>query len=290
MDTAASIDLDRRHAIFKKIKLGKGIEGKVAKDAYSILRKNVLSVPLIDEDVIGVVTVRDKIESKGFSIFDQEILTTLAEQAVIAIKNAQLYKEQENITIESIKALSAILDTKYPYAYTHSEIFENLVLALGKEMGLPGEEIRNLHYAALMPDAGKFEVPDRILKKRTRLTEKEFKIIKEHPQKTVTAIRHIDILKPAFPIILHHHERYDGRGYPGGLKADKIPIGSRILAVADAFEAMIYKRPYRKAKTIKEAVDEIIAHSGSQFDPSVVDAFLKIVKNGRLNQILHKKR
>lgn len=269
-----------------KMRIGKGVEGKVAKDGNAVLTNKFLSVPLVHEEIIGVITVADKIENKPFTSLDKEILSTLAEQAVIAIHNAKLYEEQEKVTIGSIKSLAALLDTKSPYTYTHSQAFVRIVLAIAQELHMNDEDLRALHHAALLPDAGKISVPEEILGKPSKLTTEEYRLIKEHPLKGAQILKHIDVLKPTIPIILHHHERFDGKGYPGGLKADQIPLGSRIMAVADAFEAMIYKRPYRKAMSFQSAVNEIKKYSGTQFDPEIVNAFLKLVDSGKIKDIL----
>jgi HD-GYP domain-containing protein (c-di-GMP phosphodiesterase class II)/ligand-binding sensor protein len=265
------------------------LEKRVAKNAKALLKKKFLAAPLIDEDVIGVISVRNKINNRGFDPFDEEILSTLCEQAVVAIKNAQLYAEQQKITLGSIKSLSTILDTKFSSGYRHSPAFADIVLSLGKELALNQEELKSLNYAAILHDAGKIGIPEEILKKPAKLTGKEYRLIKAHPSKGAEIIKHLDILKPALPIILHHHERYNGSGYPSGLKRQQIPLGARIMAVVDAFEAMIGTRPYRKTSSIKHALKEIKKNCGSQFDPQVVRAFEKLAMNGQIQKILKEK-
>ncbi len=273
----------------KKVKIGVGREGRVAERSASIFKPSYLCVPLLEEDTIGVISVSQRIDKKPFSVFDQEILTVLAEQAVIAIKNAQLYTEQEKLTLGSIKSLAAILKTRTSPRYTHSVAFVNIVSALGREMKLSSDERKSLRYAALLHDAGELMVPDEILAKRSKLTGKEYKIIKEHPVKGAEIIKPLVALKPVVPIILYHHERYDGKGYPKGLKGEQIPLGARIMAVADAFEAMVRARPYHKVFTVHRTASEIEKYSGSQFDPQVVKAFLRIVKRGEVKNLLKRK-
>lgn len=262
----------------KRLKIGYGIEGNCAAKGKAFLNKKIIAVPLISEDVIGVITIKCRLDKVGFDNSDLEILSTLAEQATVAIKNAQLYEEQERMLFGSIKSLANLLDSRSPNTYTHSELFVKIVLEIAEELKLTREEIRDLHYAALLPDAGKFGVPEEILKKPGGLSGKEYKIVKRHPLDSVKIIQPIEILKPVIPIILHHHERYDGTGYPDGLKKDKIPIGSRIMAVAETFEAMVSQRPYRGATTISKAIKEIRKNSGTQFDPKVVEVFLRVIK------------
>lgn len=267
------------------VKFGVGLEGKAAKESHAILKHDRLVVPLVSEDVIGVISVQQKQSGNPFTIFDQEILSTLAEQAVIAIKNAQVYQELEKITLGSIKSLGAILDTKSPSTYTHSNLYVNLALALGKELNLSKEDLRILHYAVLLPEAGKIGIPEDILKKPSRLTGDEYRLIKKHPVKGVQIIEPLEVLKPAIPLFLHHHEKYDGTGYPDRLKGEEIPLGARIMMVTDAFEAMVCKRPYRKRMSLSKAIVEIKKYSGTQFDPKVVEAFLKVIKKNSIKNL-----
>lgn len=282
-----AVDYTRSKDIYKISKKCSILAKNVISTARSVLKRNLLAVPLIEEeDVLGVMVVRDRIDKKGFTIFDQEILNTLAEQAMVAIRNAKLYKEQQDITTGSIKSLVSLLDLKLPGVYTHTNLFVELILALGKEMNLSREEMRDLHYSALLPDLGKVFVPEQILKKRAPLDKKELRLIKKHTKKAVEIMQHLSGLKSTIPIILHHHERYDGKGYPHRLKGDKIPIGARIMAVGDTFEAMVRKRPYRERLTLVKAVAEIKSQSGKQFDSKVVDAFILLYNDGRLDNLV----
>ncbi len=207
------------------------------------------------------------------------MLNTISEQAIIGIKNLQLFEEQQKIVLGSIKSLVSLLDTRVPQEYTHSPYFGRLVMAIAHQMRLDEKQIESLKYAGLLHDAGKIDIPLEILTKTTKLTAKEYNIIKKHPIKGAQILRPLQILKPAIPIIMHHHEKYDGTGYPSRLKKGQIPLGARIMAVADAFEAMVYGRPYKERIDIHSALKEIKKKSEKQFDPKVVEAFLKISKN-----------
>lgn len=266
-----------------KIKTGTRIEGNVAKTGKAHLSNNHICVPLIEEDVIGIISAKYKINNMPFDKFELEILLTLAEQAVIAIKNAQLYHEQEKMAFGSIKSLAALLDAKSPNTYTHSELFVKIALAIAEEMRLSREEIADLHYAALLPDTGKFSIPEEILKKRGSLSKKEFDIIKKQHLESLKIIEHLECLKPAARIIRYHHERYDGTGYPEGLKGNKIPIGSRIMAVSDAFEAMLFKKDLKIS--FGQAVKEIERNKYIQFDPDVVNAFQTVIRKPEFEEI-----
>ena len=287
----AVIDLDKEipktDPQYKKIKLGVRQEGKVAKNGETILLRNSVCVPLVEEDIIGVISGRDKTNGAPFNRFELEILITLAEQAVIAIKNAQMYEEQEKMAYGSIKTLSALLDAKSPNTFTHSDQFVKIVLAIAEEMRLSREDIASLHYAALLPDTGKFNIPDEILRKPGSLSRKEYGIIKKQHLESLKIIEHLEFLKPAMPIIKHHHEKYDGTGYPDGLKGDNIPMGARVMSVVNAFEAMVSASPYKGKKiSIAQAIKEIENNKGSQFDPKAVHAFIEVTKNPEFKNIM----
>ncbi|MEW6170707.1 MAG: HD domain-containing phosphohydrolase [Candidatus Omnitrophota bacterium] len=277
----------KKYCLEKRFKVINPLERKIIKNASSVCRNNILAIPLIAEDTIGLVIVRRKKSDPCFDNLDQEILINLAEQSVIGIKNLQLYEEQQKIVLGSIKSLVTLFDTRVPQAYTHSPHFSQLVLSIAHQMNLDEKELRSLEYASLLHDAGKVDIPMEILTKPEKLTVEEYQIIKRHPEKGAKILRSLQVLKPAIPIILHHHEKFDGTGYPSRLKKNKIPLGARVMAVADAFEAMVYGRPYRERINIENAVREIKKNSGTQFDPKVVEAFLKVVKKIRFKKYLH---
>ncbi|MDD5680871.1 MAG: HD domain-containing protein [Candidatus Omnitrophica bacterium] len=280
----------RKETGFDKRRCARLIRNEVLAKGKIIMNKNTLCVPLTDEDVVGAICAMGKNDKTPFNIFDKEILTTLSEQAAIAIKNAKLYKEQEDITLGSIKSLAAILATRAHGNYKPKESFIKIILAIGRELQLGPEDLRNLHYAALLHDAGQIGFPDKILTKRAKLTGKEYDIIKRHPKKSVSIIKHLSFLQPVIPIILHHHENYDGSGYPQGLKGNQIPLGAKIMAVAGAFNAMITKRPYRQKIDIENAISEIQKGAGSQFDPEAVKAFLRIIREKDIVDLLKANR
>jgi len=285
----AVVDLRTRHPVERPVRIGQGIQGRVAVACQAYLRDRVLAVPLVDQECLGVITVEDKQHGAPFTAFDQEILMTLAEQAVVAITNARLYAQQEKVALGTIKSLAAILDTldtETPHGKPHTRFLVLAALAIADELGIGAEDRRSLHYAALLHDAGRVTIPDEILLKPTTLTGRERRIVKRHPAKGVELMRPLEILEPAIPIILHHHERFDGRGYPKGLKGSAIPLGARIMAVANAFEAMICERPYREALTIEQAAREIQQNAGTQFDPRVVEAFQRLVRHGKLQPLV----
>lgn len=268
----------------RKVKFEEEIISKVVKSALSVLKDDVIAVPLVEEDVLGVILVTQRSTPKPFTYFDQDILATLAEQAVIAIKNAQMFEQQERLTLGSIRSISSLLKIKEGEWHSHTPVFMIILAQLARKLKLSKEESVALQKAGLLHDIEKASIPDKILKKEKPLTEREFVIIRKHPIKTIKILKPLHSLEAAIPIILHHHERYDGTGYPFRLKGEQIPVGARILAVADAFEAMITDRPWRKAFSVEQAVSEITKNSGAQFDPLVVEEFLKVVKDPKITK------
>ncbi len=274
-----SINDNKKLVVYKKTKIGGRVEEKIIKSSSAVRKGNLLGIPLISEDLMGLAIIKRTKSGQSFDLFDQEMLMTMAEQAVIGIKNMQLYEEQQRIVIGSIKSLVTFLDTQVSREYTHSPCFSKLVCALGSEMHLNEKQLQSLKYASLLHDAGKADIPEAILTKTTKLTDEEYDIIKMHPVKGAQILRPLQVLRPAIPIIMYHHEKFNGTGYPSQLKGGQIPLGERIMSVADAFEAMVYGRPYRKRMDIASAIKEIKRKSGSQFDPKIVEAFLNVIKN-----------
>jgi HD-GYP domain-containing protein (c-di-GMP phosphodiesterase class II) len=271
----------KKYLIDRKFRIINSIEKKIIKSVSSIRNDGLMGAPLIAEDLIGLILIRRN-RKQPFNIDDEKILMILAEQSVMGIRNIQLYEEQEKIVLGSIKSLVTLLDMRVPQEYTHSPYFNCLVMAIAQQMQLDEKQIQSLQYASMLHDAGKVDIPPEILTKTTKLTPREIKIIKHHPIKGAQILKHLQILRPVIPIILHHHEKYNGTGYPSKLKKGQIPLGARIMAVADAFEAMVYGRPYRERITVAQAIKEIGRKSGSQFDPNVVEAFFKIVNPANL--------
>lgn len=286
----AMVDVQNKNVKQKTLKIGEGIPGKVVKSGNAVFTPKILCVPLVaEEHIIGTITMSQRLNNKPFGIFDKEILTTLSEQAVIAIKNAQLYDEQEKLTLNSIKALASILSSGVADNYGRSNLFINVIMSIGMELKLGSDQMRMLYYASILHNVSQMGLPKKILRKSTKLTGKDYEIIKEQHIKGTQLITPIGgRLKAVLPIIIHHHERYDGNGYPSGLRGEDIPLGARILAIADSFEAMISKRPYRRKLSLSQAVSEIVHSSGEQFDPVIVDAFVRVIKRSK-NKIFKNK-
>jgi HD-GYP domain-containing protein (c-di-GMP phosphodiesterase class II) len=293
-----SIGIPKNIAVNTKVKIGSGISGIVAKTGEPIIiskgykiadnvkrslrglgLKSALSIPLMSDGTVQGVLNLGKYKSRHlFDKDDAELLLILAYEAGTAINNCRLFEDMQALYEGSIFSLAAAIDARDHYTHGHSSRVSEIALAIGRSLKLSNETLKNIRLASLLHDIGKIGVPDSILLKPGRLTEREFEIIKKHPVYAVNILKHLPRLKDIVPIVYHEHEHYDGKGYVEGLKADKIPIESRIIAVADAFEAMTSNRPYRKAMSKKNAIKEIKRNSGTQFDPVIVKAFLKIVK------------
>ncbi|HJW74420.1 MAG TPA: diguanylate cyclase, partial [Thermoleophilia bacterium] len=173
-----------------------------------------------------------------------------------------------------IEVLAAAVDAKASCREGHSESVAALAVCLGREMGLSAEDVEQLAVAARLHDVGKIGVPAEILEKTSGLTEAEWTEIRRHPRMSVDILDHAGAPRELWPAVLHHHERWDGCGYPDGLKGEEIPLQARLLAVCDAFQAMASSRPYRGARSLREVCDELRSLAGSQFDPRVVEVFV----------------
>ncbi|MBU4304274.1 MAG: response regulator [Candidatus Omnitrophica bacterium] len=179
---------------------------------------------------------------------------------------------------DTIKVLALALDARDHYTHGHSEQVTEYALMIAGEMMLAKEELDKIRDAGILHDIGKIGIPDAILLKPGRLTEEEYNEIKKHPEIGKKILEPVDCLADKIPLIYHHHERFDGKGYPCGLRGEEIPLGARILTVADAYQAMTSDRPYRKALPVYIAVEELIIGKDKQFDARIVDVFLRVLK------------
>jgi putative nucleotidyltransferase with HDIG domain len=237
----------------------------------------LLSIPLsTKEKVIGVLNLSNKRSGEPFTEENSDFLTGLVTEASIALQNASLYDQLQESYLESISALAFALDARDAYTKQHSENVTRYAVAIAEEMGLKHFQVEQIRKAGMLHDIGKIGIRDRVLLKPMRLSETEFDDIKQHTLKGEAIINALPFLKEEAKLIKHHHEKYDGTGYPEGLKGHAIEVGDRILAVADSLDAMISDRVYRKAPGIEFAREELKKQSGKQFDPEVVNAFLRL--------------
>jgi putative nucleotidyltransferase with HDIG domain len=177
-----------------------------------------------------------------------------------------------------IYALAATIDAKDHYTYGHSRKVSDYSVVIAEALGLPQDRIDTIRAAGLLHDIGKVGTPDSILSKKGPLANEEWESVKAHPKLGVEILKHVIDLVNCLPAILHHHEHYDGKGYPSGLKGDSIPIEARILAIADAYDAMTSLRPYREQISSQQALNELKRCTGTQFDSELVESFCKIIQ------------
>jgi putative nucleotidyltransferase with HDIG domain len=188
------------------------------------------------------------------------------------------YRRLQERSLEAIASLNATVDARDPYTAGHSARVQRIALAVADELGLKRDRVEAVRYGSLFHDIGKIAVPDAILSKPASLTPQEYEVIKRHPVDGADIVSKLGSLREAVPLIRHHHERWDGRGYPEGLGADAIPEEAFIIGLADAWDAMTSDRPYRPALSVEVAANEVRAGSGTQFAPSVVDAFFAALR------------
>ena len=178
--------------------------------------------------------------------------------------------------------LAAAIDEKDPYTRGHSDRVSRYAVLLAKDLGLGSDDVRRVQVGSLLHDVGKIGIDDRILRKPTVLTEDEYRYMKQHPEKGASMLASIKNMKEINPAVRHHHERWDGGGYPGGLRGDAIPLIARIVNVADTFDAMTTNRPYQKSMSFEKAVARLKEMSGSACDPHVVAALARLYEKGEL--------
>jgi putative nucleotidyltransferase with HDIG domain len=240
---------------------------------------SLISVPLeVKGKIIGVINGNNKINGELFKVADLLLLKEIATESAIAIENALLYKNLKEIYLHTISALASALDAKDHYTRSHSEHVTRYATAIAEEFGLDESQIDLIRQACQLHDLGKIGIHDYILTKKGKLTSEEWDEIKLHSLRGAEILQPIGFLNEIARLVKEHHERFDGGGYPHKLSGQDIHLGARIMSVADAFDAMISERPYRKALTLAEAIAELKANSGTQFDPGIVKVFLKLLE------------
>lgn len=285
------------------LKVGEGVAGRAVEERRPILVDDVsqdnrftfrkqkeskirslLSVPMLSRGkVIGAINVANKIQERTFSEDDVRMLSTVANEVAIALENVELYRDMQELSINTVRALAKAIDARDTNTRNHSENVTIYTVAIAEEMGLPGEEIETIRWAGLLHDIGKIGIPEAILHKPEGLNEEEYEYMKKHPQIGAIILEPIKPLSSVIPLIQYHHENYDGSGYPEGLKGNEIPLGARIIRIADSFDAMISSRPNRDYISVSEAITELERCSGKEFDPQAVETF---VRNKIWNKVL----
>ncbi|MBI3074137.1 MAG: GAF domain-containing protein [Deltaproteobacteria bacterium] len=287
-----------------RLKRGEGIAGWVAEHNEAVLipdctkdprfaghvdrksefqTRNMVCVPVtIKGRMLGVLQGINKRNRRTFDEYDLNVLTMLSNEVAIAIDNAQTHEKLRRSFSQTAQALAEAIEVRDPYTGGHTKRVTDFSEAIARRLGIEEQEIENIKLSAVLHDIGKIGVEDKVLRKPGRLDDAEYDAIKKHPSYGAEILGPVEQMRSVIPGMLHHHERYDGRGYPRGLKGDEIPESARIIAVADTFDAMASDRPYRKGLDPEVALAEIQKCSGTQFDPRVVEAFVAAYGAGEI--------
>ncbi len=293
---AAAQGLPERVIEATSVPVGEGIAGWVAATGQPLLIEDLdsgggrgrrhgvrsaLSVPMFDDDgLIGVLNVGSRMRPARFTEYHRETLGMFARHATVAWRTARAVQASREIHFETLKALALALETKDPYAMGGTERVMMWASKLGRALGIPTEEQNALEIASMLHDIGMSIVADRGAPSHRPLSTVERGLLAMHPAVAADILNHAPALRAATPIVYHHHERFDGSGYVAGLAGEQIPLGARILSVADAFVAMTSDRPYRRAFTTSQALSEMRKSAGTQFDPGIVETLVALVESG----------
>ncbi len=235
-------------------------------------------VPLVIKgEVIGVLYAAGKLEGRDFDRHDLLLVSELAKRAALGLENKYLYESVFDVLMSTLRSLVSTVEARDLYTKQHSQRVTDIAVIIAEHMGCTPEQIDTLRVAGYLHDLGKLGVKDSVLLKPGPLTPEEFDQIKAHPVIGEEILAPIGFLPEERALVRHHHERWDGKGYPDGLREEKIPLLARILTVADVFDALTSDRPYRPALSVEKGAEEILACRGTQFDPAVVAAFREVL-------------
>jgi len=250
--------------------------------------RSILCVPLrIKDRIIGVIYVDHRLVTGVFTSQDRDLLTSIAASAAIAIDNARLFndlqKSKSDLEIaydSTLEGWAKALELRDQVTEGHTRRVTELTVALARTMGVPERDLIHIRRGALLHDIGKMGIPDSILHKRGSLTPEEYAIMKKHTVFAYEMLYPIEFLRPALEIPYCHHERWDGSGYPRGLKGIQIPLSARLFSVVDVWDALTSNRPYRSSWTEEKALTYLLRQAGKQFDPFVVQGFTYMIQSG----------
>lgn len=300
------VALGDKEETVKKITLraGEGIAGWVAKHGKPLIvnapekdsrfykgvdertefkTRNIICVPVkVKDRVIGVLEAINKKHGENFDQNDLSLFVSLADQVAIALDNARLYEELEEMFFQTAESLADAIEKRDPYTGGHTQRVTSYSLAIARHLQLNSSDKRCLKIAAVLHDVGKIGIEDQILRKPEPLSPEEYNTIKRHANMGAEILEHIRQLRDIIPGVKYHHEQMNGRGYPDGLKGEEMPVIAKIVAVADTYDAMTTDRPYRKALSKEVAMEELRRCSGAQFDRQVVEAFVKAYESGEV--------
>lgn len=240
------------------------------------MQSEIVADPIAHDDrIVGVLLAGNKVNNDAdLSSAETQFVDAMADFLGVFHENLARFAEQRTLFMGTLRALTASIDAKDAYTRGHSERVALLAGQMASVMGLDHDTVELYRIAGLVHDVGKIGVPEAVLCKSARLSSSDFEFVRRHPQIGHDILKDIPLLQPVLPGVLHHHERFDGRGYPHGLAGQNIPLVARVLALADAFDAMSSNRAYRPARSRQQVTDEIRRCAGTQFDPALVDMFL----------------
>lgn len=235
----------------------------------------LLQIPIFDEggEVVGIISYVGENLNLSFTPYLKQLSKTIS----ITIQNSSLIDEIKKTYFDIVRALIKAMELKDTYTRGHSERVMRYSLMLGKKLNLTPEQLEVLKHGSILHDIGKLAIPDDILLKPGKLTAEEYEIMQKHPERGIQFVDSLEFLKACLPIIRNHHERVDGKGYPDGLKGDEIEKLTKIVTIADAYDAITSERAYKNALSKEEAIEELLAHKGSQFDSYLLDKFIEVI-------------
>ncbi|MDH3973490.1 MAG: response regulator [Deltaproteobacteria bacterium] len=282
-----TLDIDKWVVKNRKSLLLDGGKDEIAPELESLMKNNeinsALCVPIIiNNNLHGVLNLAKVSNNQPFTHSDEEVVSVLCGQAGIAIENARLYERVKSTHLDVIAALANAVEARDQYTANHAVRLSIYSCMIAEKMGISGADMETIKRGAILHDIGKIGIRDSILLKEAPLSNDEFHEMKEHPRIGSKILKRMNGLEGVVSIVMHHHEFYNGEGYPYGKKGDEIPLGARIVGVADAFEAMTSERPYRSAMSTEAAVEELERMAGIQFDPEVVKTFREIIEKDGL--------
>jgi len=231
----------------------------------------------VRRDLEGVLLLGGRGGRRGFHEDERDLLTTLAHQGAVAIANARFHRAQEDRNLGLVRGMMSLLESRDPYVRGHTERVVRFVTATAKLLGYPKASLKALIYGTVLRDIGMISVSHLILKNPAQLTDDEWALVRQHPARGAQILEEMEFPKDVVGIVLHHHERWGGEGYPSGIRGNEIPLGARIVALVDSYVAMTAERPYRRALPYEKARQVIAENWGAPFDPNFIDGFLQVL-------------
>ncbi|MCB2191819.1 MAG: HD domain-containing protein [Deltaproteobacteria bacterium] len=296
-----SVSLDRTSNLLARV--AQSGQPLITQDAASlnlnpknlIIRKYqpqaIVILPLTAQGVVIGILAADRPQGTlTVTSADRDYLEVFANQVALAIENARMYRDLKETFLSTVKSLAQALEAKDSYTRGHSERVTTYAVRLATRLKMPAQEVDMLRRLGMLHDVGKIAIDRQILNKPGQLTPEDQELVRQHPSWGQSIIQPLKLSQDEISIVRHHHERWDGLGYPDGLAGEGIPLPARVISVADAFDAMTSDRPYRNAMGLRDALNELERGSGTQFDPKVVEAFASLVREGRLDDVLPRVR